>query len=76
MGERFNGRISDLVKQTRFASAAEIDTTLTQYLTTYNHQIPQRALNHQSSIQALKRWQIDNPELFVKRVHKHAGLDS
>ena len=76
MVERFNGRISDLVKQTRFASAAEIDTTLTQYLTTYNHQIPQRALNHQSSIQALKRWQIDNPELFVKRVHKHAGLDS
>ena len=29
MVERFNGRISDLVKQTRFASAAELETTLT-----------------------------------------------
>ena len=76
MVERFNGRISDLVKQTRFASAADLDATLTQYLTTYNHHIPQRALNHQSPIQALKRWQIDNPDLFVKRVYKHAGLDS
>ena len=40
-----------------------------------NHPIPQRALNHQSPIQALKRWQIDKPELFVKRVYKQAGLD-
>jgi hypothetical protein len=50
MVERFNGRISDLVKQTRFASAADLDATLTRYLTTHNHQIPQRALNHQSPI--------------------------
>jgi hypothetical protein len=26
MVERFNGRVSDLVKQTRFASAAELET--------------------------------------------------
>ena len=32
--ERFNGRIADLVKQTRFASAAELDTTLQHYLST------------------------------------------
>jgi len=35
MVERFNGRISDLVKLTRFASAAELETTLTLYLNTY-----------------------------------------
>jgi hypothetical protein len=73
---RFNGRMSDLVNQTRFASAADLDATLTQYLTIYNHHIPQRALNHQSPIQALKRWSIDNPDLFVKRVYKNAGLDT
>ena len=72
--ERFNSRISDLVKQTCFASAGDLDATLTQYLTTYNHHIPQRALSHQSPIQALKRWQIDSPDLFVKRVYEHAGL--
>jgi hypothetical protein len=51
MVERFNGRISDLVKQTRFASAAELETTLTLYLKTYNHPIPQRALKQQTPIQ-------------------------
>jgi len=32
MVERFNGRISDLVQQTRFTSAAELETTLYKYL--------------------------------------------
>ena len=44
MVERFNGRISEVVKQTRFASAAELETTLMLYLKTYNHSIAQRAL--------------------------------
>jgi transposase InsO family protein len=75
MVERFNGRISDLVKQTRFASAAELETTLTLYLQTYNHHIPQRALNHQTPIQALQKWCAEKPDLFVKRVYKQTGLD-
>jgi transposase InsO family protein len=69
MVERFNGRIADLIGQTRFASAAELETTLDHYLTIYNHHIPQRALNHQTPIQALKKWHNDKLELFVKRVH-------
>ena len=76
MVERFNGRIADLIGQTRFASAAELETTLDRYLTIYNHHIPQRALNHQTPIQALKKWHDEKPELFVKRVYKQAGLDS
>jgi transposase InsO family protein len=76
MVERFNGRISELTKQTRFASAAELETTLMHYLKAYNHHIPQRALNHKSPIQALKAWQEKKPELFVKRVYEHTGLDS
>ena len=75
MVERFNGRISDLVKQTRFASAQELETTLKLYLTTYNHHIPQRALKHQTPIQALQTWQAEKPDLFVKRVYKQTGLD-
>jgi transposase InsO family protein len=75
MVERFNGRISDLVKQTRFASAAELEATLTQYLKTYNHHIPQRALKHQTPIQALQKWRTEKPDLFVKQVYELAGLD-
>jgi transposase InsO family protein len=74
--ERFNGRIADLVKQTRFASAAELETTLQHYLATYNHRIPQRSLNHQTPVQALQKWQREKPNLFVKRVYKQAGLDT
>ena len=76
MVERFNGRISEVVSQTRFRSAAELDDTLTHYWSTYNHLIPQRALGHQTPIQALKSWQAKKPELFAKRVYKQPGLDS
>lgn len=74
MAERFNGRISEVVKQTRSASAADLETTLDSYLKTYNHLIPQRALNHVSPAQALKNWQAKKPELFVKRVYNQPGL--
>ena len=74
--KNFSGRISDIVNQTRFASAAELDDTLSQYLSTYNHLIPQRALKHQSPIQALQKWPSEKPELFVKRVDKKPGLDT
>ena len=76
MVERFNGRISDVVQQTRFGSAAELDVTLAHYLLTYNHLIPQRALKHQSPIQALRRWRADKPQLFVNSIEKQPGLDS
>ena len=76
MVERFNGRISDLVNQTRFRSAAELDDTLKHYLSTYNQLIPQRALKHQSPIQALQKWRAERPDLFVKRVNNLPGLDS
>jgi hypothetical protein len=76
MVERFNGRISEIVNQTRFGSAAELESTLRNYLKIYNNNIPQRALGHQTPIQALKLWHEKKPELFTKRVYNQAGLDS
>jgi hypothetical protein len=49
---------------------------LLRHLQIYNHHIPQRAVKHQTPIQALKEWQSEKPELFVKRVYKQAGLDT
>jgi hypothetical protein len=76
MVERFNGRISEIVNQTRFGSAAELESTPHNYAKIYNHNIPQRALKHQTPIQALKKWQQEKPDLFLKRVYNQAGLDS
>ena len=75
MVERFNGRISELVAQTRISSVAELEATLKLYLTTYNHSNPQRALHHRTPIQALKAWRETKPKLFVKRVYERTGLD-
>jgi transposase InsO family protein len=76
MVERFNGRISDIVNQTRFGSAAELESTLRNYVKIYDHTIPQRALKQKTPIQALKEWNEKRPELFRKRVYNHPGLDT
>jgi transposase InsO family protein len=65
MVERFNGRISELIEQTRFDSRADLEATLLNYLKLYNHHIPQRAIGSTTPIQALKDWQKRKPELFV-----------
>ncbi len=75
MVERFNGRISALVKQTRFSSSAELEATMMSYLNTYNHHIPQRALNHMTPMESLQAWQKQCPDLFVMEVYNRAGLD-
>ncbi len=75
MVERFNGRIADILKTTRFDSSADLRQTLENYLDVYNHHIPQKALGHITPIQALKQWQKDRPDLFVKKVYNHSGLD-
>lgn len=76
MAERFNGRISEVIKQTRFDSAAHLEATLMNYAKSYNHLIPQRALKHVTPVQALKQWQTKKPELFKKRVYNQAALDT
>ena len=40
--------IADLVKQTRFTCAADLETPLQHHLSIYNRYILQRSLNHQS----------------------------
>jgi transposase InsO family protein len=76
MIERFNGRISEILKSSRFQSAQELEQTLLRYARVYNHQIPQKALGHISPVQALKNWQTKRPELFKKSVYNLAGLDT
>lgn len=60
MMKRFNDRISEVVNQSRFVSAAELEAKLDSYLKTCNHLIPQRALNHLLPVQARKDWQAEN----------------
>lgn len=69
MVERFNGRISELLKTTRFASALELAEAIKHYEKLYNHAIPQKALGYQTPIQALMKWYGKKPEWFKKKVY-------
>jgi transposase-like protein/transposase len=75
MVERFNGRIKDVIAQTRFTSADDLKKTLTSYCRIYNNQIPQKNLGHVPPVTALKNWQKTNPELFQKSVYNLTGPD-
>jgi len=75
MIERFNGRVEEVVTQTRFPSSKGLKATLYRYVRLYNHQIPQKALGHITPVQALKKWQETKPELFTKTVYDLPGGD-
>ena len=76
MVERFNGRIADLLRTHHFRSSEDLEQTLHRYVTLYNHHLPQKALDHVSPIQAMKRWQRSHPKLFLKRVVNRLGCDT
>jgi len=76
MVERFNGRISELLTATRFASASELAEAIKHYERLYNHCIPQKALGYKTPIVALKEWHKKKPALFKKKVYDLSGLDT
>lgn len=75
MVERFNGRIADVLRTTRFDSAAHLADTIQRYVQVYNQQLPQKALGHIPPLQAMKNWYQKQPNLFKKKVYDLTGLD-
>ncbi len=69
---RFNGRISDVLATRRYESKQ----TLKRYRWLYHYHIPQKALHYQLPTAAMKEWQAQRTELFIKRVVNHRGLDT
>jgi transposase InsO family protein len=76
MVERFNGRISDILKTHHFNSGEDLAESLHRYVFLYNHQLPQSALGSKSPIQAMKEWFISNPELFHRKPYDRPGCDT
>ncbi len=76
MVERFNGRLSQVLRSHHFNSADDLEQTLHRYVWLYNQHLPQKALNHETPVQALRRWQTSHPHLFLTSVRNHTGPDS
>ena len=75
MVERFNGRIAQVLRTHHFQSGEDLEATLHRYVWLYNQHLPQKNLNHQTPLQALKAWRESHPDLFVKAVRNHPGPD-
>jgi len=76
MVERFNGRIAQPLNTHYFHSAKDLAQTHHRFVWLYNHRIPEKALHHEAPIQALKRWQQSQPDLFSKQVWDRPGPDT
>ena len=76
MAERFNGRIKDIVQQTNFESARQLEETLMRYAQIYSCNIPQRNQGHVTPVEALEKWRETHPDLFKESAYNHPGLDS
>jgi len=74
MVERFHGRISEMLKQTKFTSSSELKQA--RYLRLDSHRIPQSSLGYLTPIEALKKWQKSHPHLFKKSVYNETKPDS
>ncbi|MBV7297708.1 IS481 family transposase [Enterovibrio paralichthyis] len=76
MVERFNGRVSDILKTMRFDCRDDLEATLMRYQYVYNHHIPQKALGHTAPIERLKKYYQASPELFRVKPINHRGSDT
>ena len=71
MVERFNGRIADILRRTKFESSDDLADTLQRYGLIYNQNIAQKALGHMAPIDKLKEYYQKSPELFrIKPVNR------
>jgi hypothetical protein len=75
-GQRFNGRISDVLKTNRFDSALDLEQTLMRYVHLYNTRLPRSAFGSRTPMQTMKNWHKSHPNLFVKSPRNHTGRDS
>ena len=73
MVERFNGRLEQVLRSHHFNGAEDLEQTLHRYVWLYNQHLPQKALNHETPLQALKRWRSTHPDLFLREVRNHPG---
>ncbi len=73
MVERFNGRISGIVNQTRFGSAAELESTLRNYVGSTTTAF-RNARSTQNTRSGAQEWHEKRPELFRKRVYNQRVL--
>ena len=64
MVERFNGRISDVLKTHHFISGQDLEETLLRYVILYNEHLPQAALNSKTPSTAMLDWYSVHPHLF------------
>ena len=62
--------MADVLKSHRLHIGKDLEQTLLLYASLHNHQFPQSALKSRTSLQAMKDWHVQRPDLFIKRPHR------
>ncbi len=62
--ERFNGRITEILRKNHFYTYKQLKETLEKYLICYNYRNKQRVLNNRSPSEMVLEWYHKNPLLF------------
>lgn len=76
MVERFNGRISDVLRGNHFESGDDLRQTLHRYVALYNAQLPQSALHSKTPEQTMRDWYVSHPQLFHRPPDNRPGCDT
>jgi hypothetical protein len=73
MVERINGRVADVLKTNRFNSAEDMAHTCTRNVALDSHQFPKSALDSKTSMQTMKDWYANQPDLIRERLYDRLG---
>ena len=76
MVERFNASIEEVLQSHHFHSGEEPKTTLHQYVSLYNQQLPQSDLGSMTPLKAMKDWHTLKPRWFRKQPNHLSGCDN
>ncbi|HBU23082.1 MAG TPA: hypothetical protein DEB17_03665 [Chlorobaculum sp.] len=75
MVERCNGRIEEIPRQTRFASANELATTIEHCAKLADARTPQTMSGHRTPLDTLRAWR-KGSDLFVQNIYNLAESDT
>jgi hypothetical protein len=76
MVERFNGRLEQVLRSHHCNSAQDLTTTRHRDVWLYNAHLPQKAVQHLTPLQTMKRWRRPHPHPFSKQVKDQPGHDT
>ncbi len=76
MVERFNARLSDILRTHRFDSSKTMTETLLRFVEVYNHHLPQKVLDARTPWEKVLEWYQKQPDIFKHKPYNRPRPDT